>query len=786
MKQESSPQVSTANSKTRQAVSLAMILGKPDKKIKRLLDNIEGVFDEIVIAAGNAKEVKEYLKDYPVKVYQQPKECFVSLDDSDYEFFKEFGLNTKIEQIFRFDIARNFSFSKATGDWIMWLDDDDIIDSPHLIREIIDNAPLGAGAIDVNYAYLLDSQGRSLVDHWRTRIIRNNSGYRWKGVIHEDILGFTPRARTFDFQVLHLQEMDNRDAKTERNLVSILKQYKDTQDDPDPRILYYLGQALFDIGSDELGREILKGFIKISGWNEQRYDAWMWIARKGEPMAAFEAIREIPEYPMAYFFLGEHYLNQDKPEKALEWYQTGFSKPKPQTMLAYNPRSLDVHPLLGMAEVYIDLAKPKKAIECLQKVLEFYPDDQETLDKIKTYEKVYEFIEAGKAYGKIARYLYKEGYYNRLTDLLKSVPMDLEDDPIIITIRNKFFKRDWKDNEITIYCPVSYEEWDPTKLSEGIGGSEEAVIRLSNELRDLGWKVTVYGNPKKHGQYDGVTYLRHETINPNDNFNVFIGFRDPALFDKEWKAKKTYLWMHDVEKDEAFTPERLANITKVILLTKYHRSLFPSIPEDKVLYSSNGITLEELPEVKRNPHKMVYTSCPSRGLEHLLSWWPEIRKEVPDAELHVFYGFHNFVKRWKDDPDKMRWVAMMEKMLTQEGITFHGRKGQDEIVKHTLESGVWPYPTQFPEIFCITAIKCEAYGAYPVTSGYAALAETQSYGYKATDGEKPTYKDLNKVKEEIIKALKNPISEDERTKMMESAKKWDWKKVAESWAEEMK
>jgi len=41
----------------------------------------------------------------------------------------------------------------------------------------------------------------------------------------------------------------------------------------------------------------------------------------------------------------------------------------------------------------------------------------------------------------------------------------------------------------------------------------------------------------------------------------------------------------------------------------------------------------------RHKHWVIYTSSYDRGLEHLLKMWPDVKKAVPDAELHIFYGW---------------------------------------------------------------------------------------------------------------------------------------------------
>jgi hypothetical protein len=53
---------------------------------------------------------------------------------------------------------------------------------------------------------------------------------------------------------------------------------------------------------------------------------------------------------------------------------------------------------------------------------------------------------------------------------------------------------DWDNNSIVIYSnfPFHVEDWSPLSVNKGIGGSEEAIIYLSQELVNLGYQVTVF------------------------------------------------------------------------------------------------------------------------------------------------------------------------------------------------------------------------------------------------------------------------------------------------------
>jgi glycosyltransferase involved in cell wall biosynthesis len=188
----------------------------------------------------------------------------------------------------------------------------------------------------------------------------------------------------------------------------------------------------------------------------------------------------------------------------------------------------------------------------------------------------------------------------------------------------------------------------------------------------------------------------------------------------------------------------------------------------------------------RHKHWVIYTSSYDRGLEHLLKIWQDVRKAVPDAQLHIFYGWQLFERFYHDNPASMAWMERMNKLMKQEGVTDHGRIPQNELKGWIEQCGVWAYPTHFGEINCISAIKAQAWGAMPVVVDYAALQTTVQWGIKV-------YGDIYEpeVQENYTKALIDGLTSEKqdgmRSVMMAWARdKFSWKKVASEWSKEFK
>lgn len=175
-----------------------------------------------------------------------------------------------------------------------------------------------------------------------------------------------------------------------------------------------------------------------------------------------------------------------------------------------------------------------------------------------------------------------------------------------------------------------------------------------------------------------------------------------------------------------------------------------------------------------------YFSSYDRGLECLLHLWPDIRKEVPEATLDIYYGWNTFDKMFAQDPNGMKWKWGVIKLLNElkgQGVTEHGRVSHKELAKAMKEISAWLYPTQFTEINCITALKTAEAEMHQVHTGVAALMETAPNA-TVVPGDK-IYSDTKQQKEFIkaaVAALKNPVP----SKPMEGRY---WPEIAEKWSE---
>jgi glycosyltransferase involved in cell wall biosynthesis len=202
------------------------------------------------------------------------------------------------------------------------------------------------------------------------------------------------------------------------------------------------------------------------------------------------------------------------------------------------------------------------------------------------------------------------------------------------------------------------------------------------------------------------------------------------------------------------------------------------VPDEKIYVSTNGINSDDFVDLVSNkkPHRIIYASSYNRGLETILKQWPDIRKEIPDAELHIYYGwevFDQFVNQGLIQEDG--WKSRMVELMRQDGVKEHGRIGHKELLKEYCKAAIFAYPCTYAgEINCIAFTKAVACGCYPVTNDYAVMEERNKFGLVAKDEES--------FKEYLIDALKKSHNDPiDRDYIQENS----WDTVAKDWCERL-
>lgn len=709
---------------------------------------------------------------------------------------------------------RNFSLEKCSEPVVMWLDADDVIVKPELIRPaaqtIADNNLLGIVQIPYDYAH--DEDDNVILVNARERIFRRDS-YKWIKHVHEnlasiDVTAARPEVLADDGLVIKHRPIEGSEAsKMHRNLEIAEKVYNDNVDKPvgsrDIANIWDYARALHAAGRVQESFVKFIEFSKVSPVMGFAYHALNRAAKiciddnkaKQGITVAHEMIKMDPMASGAYLTLGRAYHMLEQYDECIMFSRFGMKigTPDVSTGIPVNPQEYTTMPLSFIYDSYLAQQDAERASKVCDEALAIVPKSKEWLDRKSKMEEIkgalhrYDItVELMNFYAKND----KDKYHKLLTtfpSVTKSDPKACAD---LMAIQGVS-----KDKRLVIYCGRGYESWGPDSIGKGIGGSEEMVIYLAPALAKLGWNVEVYCERTQVEEIDGVKWFPNNFFVPTVEAEVFVSWRLPGIIDQfpQIKADKKYLWLHDVPIAWEYKKEVVDSYDKIMVLSDYHKGLLPdTVPEDKIIITSNAIIPEQFETCgsARNNKSVIYASLPDRGLEGLLSVWDDVVKEVPDANLHIFYGFNpTYLKLMETNPVLQLIKDRIEDSVASlPNITWHGMVGHQELANWYQTCGVWAYPTHFPEVFCITAVKAQAGGAVPVTTDCAALDQMVQYGVKVHaegTGTSVTI-DLEAYKKELIDMLKDDRKQGSIRKDMCAWAKHEYSMdtLAKRWSEE--
>jgi glycosyltransferase involved in cell wall biosynthesis/SAM-dependent methyltransferase len=350
-------------------ISLCMIVKDEQEVLARCLDSIRPLVDEIVIVdTGSADATVDLALRHGATVY-------------------EFDWNDDFAE------ARNFSFSKATSPYILWLDADDVVLPAELDKLLRLKASLHKDVYYLRYDYAQDESGNSLCTLYRERLVRNHAAIRWHHPVHECLL-ITPEmsSEITDIVITHRRTEAGARSDENRNLRILERVIKQECYAEDPRLRYYLGKEYQDAGMDAEAIAAYHQFLEMAGgWVEDRSSAQQRVAQcyynlsKKEPgrqshygalaRAAAKAARLMDNrWAEPYFLLGQIAFDEDDFEEAAFWYEKAL-RPQPPVLSPVSACCYGLGPLVQLCLCYDRLGKYELAWAYNERALELRPAD---------------------------------------------------------------------------------------------------------------------------------------------------------------------------------------------------------------------------------------------------------------------------------------------------------------------------------------------------------------------------------------------------------------------------
>jgi glycosyltransferase involved in cell wall biosynthesis len=288
-----------------------MIVRNEAEVLSRCLDSVHDLVDEIIIVdTGSTDKTKEIATRYTDKIY-------------DMEWIDDFAA------------ARNYSFSFATMDYVMWLDADDFLKEKDRAKlsGLKNSLDLEVDSVVMEYHLAFDGYGNPLAMSRRNRIVKRSRQFKWYNPVHEYLLVDGNYYLT-DIAVSHGRVHQN----TKRNL-RILEKMVERDGDVTGRDVLYYANELADAGRDAEAAEQYRRFLETPV--EYFEDHLMACARLsacyhqlGNHDLKLTTLLQSMVYdvPRADFCcsIGQSFLDQEEINKAIFWFKLALTQKLPK------------------------------------------------------------------------------------------------------------------------------------------------------------------------------------------------------------------------------------------------------------------------------------------------------------------------------------------------------------------------------------------------------------------------------------------------------------------------
>ncbi|WP_068618312.1 tetratricopeptide repeat-containing glycosyltransferase family 2 protein [Paenibacillus tuaregi] len=349
-------------------ISLCMIVKDEEETIGRCLDSVKHIVDEInIIDTGSKDQTKAVVSKYTDRVY-------------DFEWIEDFAK------------ARNFAFSKATKDFILWLDADDVFlerDQDQLLK-LKQELDLTVDSVTMEYHLAFDEFGNVTLKSVRNRLVKRSNQFRWVGAVHE-YLEVGGNIRTSDIAVTHQSIRHD----TDRNLRIYEKQLAEGCEFT-PRDLFYFANELRDHQQYDRAIVYYEKFLSTGkGWVEDNLSACGKLAdcyyavgdaekQLESTLKSFQYDQPRPEFccRLGYYFLSKHLY-----QAAIFWYNLAATIELPKENLGFkNPSYSTWLPHLQLCVCYDRIGEHELAYKHNEEARRYRPTDDKILQNKKYLE----------------------------------------------------------------------------------------------------------------------------------------------------------------------------------------------------------------------------------------------------------------------------------------------------------------------------------------------------------------------------------------------------------------
>lgn len=338
--------------------SLCMIVRDEEKNLRRCLDCLKDLMDEMIIVdTGSTDKTIEIAKSYGASVYN-----FKWIDD--------------------FAAARNYAFSKATCDYIYSADADEVLNKKDIeqfqklkeVMDISDDEP-SIDIVQMYYCGQTSGKGRSVYNfdrELRPKLFRRLRTFIWENPIHEQIRT-EPLVFDSDIEIQHMQSEDH----ASRDL-AIFRKAIDNGYVVSSKLLDFYARELYMAGTTEDLKAAEEFMIAVTESENASVEdirkACLILAKSarisGDVSKLMKfALKEVSSGCASEMCceLGDYYLDNGDPSEASLWFYNAVYEQTPMLDI----RAGGDRPLLSLSKCYKLMGNQELSDEYVRKANEW-------------------------------------------------------------------------------------------------------------------------------------------------------------------------------------------------------------------------------------------------------------------------------------------------------------------------------------------------------------------------------------------------------------------------------
>jgi glycosyltransferase involved in cell wall biosynthesis len=347
-----------------------MIVRDEEDVLERCLSSIHDLVDEIIIVdTGSIDKTKEIAAKFTDKIF-------------DFEWNDHFSE------------ARNFSFSHATQEYILFLDADDILyekdrEKFKALKETLDPS---TDSVMMKYNIAFDQSGNPTFSYLRNRLVKRERQFQWEGACH-GILLVDGNIINSDICITHKKSK----SATDRNLKIYQKRLKNG-DIFNSRDIFYYANELYD---NRLYEESLIYYNKLLDMDDAWFENKIYSCGR-----VFDYYSYIQDYDKAFLYgfksfqydlprpdfccrIGRLFKLKEQFNHAIYWFTVATTLEKPTNSMGFIRDAYFTYiPHLELCVCYENLGNHQLAFNHNELARNYAPENETALKNVEYFKKL--------------------------------------------------------------------------------------------------------------------------------------------------------------------------------------------------------------------------------------------------------------------------------------------------------------------------------------------------------------------------------------------------------------